>query len=48
MVASRAVLAPFGSGALYAKERLLRSSLPFLYGGDMIAEGHDRRGARVS
>jgi cysteine desulfurase / selenocysteine lyase len=24
---------------LYAKEHLLRSSLPFLYGGDMIAEG---------
>ena len=24
---------------LYAKEHLLRPSLPFLYGGDMIAEG---------
>jgi cysteine desulfurase / selenocysteine lyase len=33
------LLAPFGVGVLYAKERLLRSSLPFLYGGDMIAEG---------
>lgn len=32
-------LAPFGVGILYAKEHLLRSSLPFLYGGDMIAEG---------
>src|SRR4249919_3440488 len=33
------VLAPFGVGVLYAKEHLLQSSLPFLYGGDMIAEG---------
>jgi cysteine desulfurase / selenocysteine lyase len=33
------LLAPFGIGVLYAKEHLLRSSLPFLYGGDMIAEG---------
>jgi len=33
------VLAPFGVGVLYAKEHLLRESLPFLYGGDMIAEG---------
>lgn len=33
------MLAPFGVGVLYAKEQLLRSSLPFLYGGDMIAEG---------
>jgi cysteine desulfurase/selenocysteine lyase len=33
------MLAPFGVGALYAKEHLLRASLPFLYGGDMIAEG---------
>jgi cysteine desulfurase/selenocysteine lyase len=33
------LLAPFGVGALYAKEHLLDSSLPFLYGGDMIAEG---------
>jgi cysteine desulfurase/selenocysteine lyase len=33
------MLAPFGIGVLVAKERLLQSSLPFLYGGDMIAEG---------
>jgi cysteine desulfurase/selenocysteine lyase len=33
------MLAPFGIGVLVAKENLLRSSLPFLYGGDMIAEG---------
>jgi cysteine desulfurase/selenocysteine lyase len=33
------LLAPFGVGVLYAKEHLLGSSLPFLYGGDMIAEG---------
>jgi cysteine desulfurase/selenocysteine lyase len=33
------ILAPFGVGVLYAKEHLLGSSLPFLYGGDMIAEG---------
>ncbi len=33
------MLAPFGMGALYAKEHLAASSLPFLYGGDMIAEG---------
>ena len=33
------LLAPFGMGVLYGKEQLLRSSLPFLYGGDMIAEG---------
>ncbi|HZC40315.1 MAG TPA: aminotransferase class V-fold PLP-dependent enzyme [Streptosporangiaceae bacterium] len=33
------LLAPFGVGVLYARERLLASSLPFLYGGDMIAEG---------
>jgi cysteine desulfurase / selenocysteine lyase len=33
------LLAPFGVGVLYAKEHLLLSSLPFLYGGDMIAEG---------
>jgi cysteine desulfurase/selenocysteine lyase len=32
-------LAPFGVGVLYAKEHLLESSLPFLYGGDMIAPG---------
>jgi cysteine desulfurase / selenocysteine lyase len=33
------MLAPFGVGVLYAKRRLLDDSLPFLYGGDMIAEG---------
>ena len=33
------VLAPFGVGVLYAKERLLAQARPFLYGGDMIAEG---------
>ena len=33
------MLAPFGVGVLYARERLLTSALPFLYGGDMIAEG---------
>jgi cysteine desulfurase / selenocysteine lyase len=33
------MLAPFGIGVLYAKEHLLESSPPFLYGGDMIAEG---------
>jgi cysteine desulfurase/selenocysteine lyase len=33
------MLAPFGVGVLYAKSHLLRDSLPFLYGGDMIAEG---------
>lgn len=33
------MLAPFGIGALVAKEHLLEASLPFLYGGDMIAEG---------
>lgn len=33
------MLAPFGVGVLYAKEHLLQRSLPFLYGGDMIAEG---------
>ena len=33
------LLAPFGVGVLYAKEHLLERSLPFLYGGDMIAEG---------
>ena len=32
-------LAPFGVGVLYAKEHLLTRSLPFLYGGDVIAEG---------
>jgi cysteine desulfurase/selenocysteine lyase len=33
------LLAPFGVGVLYAREQLLNPSLPFLYGGDMIAEG---------
>jgi cysteine desulfurase / selenocysteine lyase len=33
------MLAPFGVGVLYAKQNLLEGSLPFLYGGDMIAEG---------
>jgi cysteine desulfurase / selenocysteine lyase len=33
------LLAPFGVGVLYAKQHLLEASLPFLYGGDMIAEG---------
>lgn len=33
------MLAPFGVGALYAKEELLEKMSPFLYGGDMIAEG---------
>jgi cysteine desulfurase/selenocysteine lyase len=33
------LLAPFGVGVLYAKEDLLADALPFLYGGDMIAEG---------
>jgi cysteine desulfurase / selenocysteine lyase len=33
------MLAPFGIGALYAKEKLLNRMRPFLYGGDMIAEG---------
>ncbi len=33
------MLAPFGVGALVAKEHLLAGAAPFLYGGDMIAEG---------
>ncbi len=33
------ILAPFGIGVLYAREEILGSLLPFLYGGDMIAEG---------
>lgn len=33
------MFAPFGVGVLYAKEELLRRMRPFLYGGDMIAEG---------
>jgi cysteine desulfurase/selenocysteine lyase len=36
------MLAPFGMGVLYAKEHLLEAALPFLYGGDMIAEGRVR------
>ncbi|MGU3645995.1 aminotransferase class V-fold PLP-dependent enzyme [Microbacterium sp. C23T] len=33
------LLAPLGVGVLYAKETLRESLPPFLYGGDMIAEG---------
>jgi cysteine desulfurase/selenocysteine lyase len=33
------ILAPFGVGVLYARESLLSSLRPFLYGGDMIATG---------
>ncbi|MBU2443926.1 MAG: aminotransferase class V-fold PLP-dependent enzyme [Nanoarchaeota archaeon] len=33
------MLAPFGIGALYARVALLKKMRPFLYGGDMIAEG---------
>jgi cysteine desulfurase / selenocysteine lyase len=33
------MLAPFGVGVLYGREHLLAASRPFLYGGDMIAEG---------
>ena len=40
------LLAPFGVGVLYAKEHLLEASLPFLYGGDMIAEGQVSPGPR--
>jgi cysteine desulfurase/selenocysteine lyase len=36
------MLAPFGVGVLYAREPLLERSLPFLYGGDMVAEGKVR------
>jgi cysteine desulfurase/selenocysteine lyase len=36
------MMAPFGVGALYAKEELLEKMKPFLYGGDMIAEGQVR------
>lgn len=32
------MMAPFGVGVLYAREELLTTSLPFLYGGDMVAE----------
>ncbi|BCJ39868.1 aminotransferase class V-fold PLP-dependent enzyme [Actinoplanes ianthinogenes] len=33
------LLAPFGSGVLYGRADLLQAALPFLYGGDMVAEG---------
>lgn len=33
------LLAPFGVGVLYAREALRERLPPFLYGGDMIAEG---------
>jgi cysteine desulfurase/selenocysteine lyase len=33
------LLAPFGVGVLYGKRHLLEGMPPFLYGGDMIAEG---------
>ncbi len=33
------MLAPFGIGVLYTRGHLARRQLPFLYGGDMIAEG---------
>ncbi len=33
------MLAPFGIGVLCAKKHLLQNGRPFLYGGDMIAEG---------
>jgi cysteine desulfurase/selenocysteine lyase len=33
------MIAPFGVGTLYAREELLEKMRPFLYGGDMIAEG---------
>jgi cysteine desulfurase / selenocysteine lyase len=33
------LLAPFGVGVLYGKQHLLETARPFLYGGDMIAEG---------
>jgi cysteine desulfurase/selenocysteine lyase len=33
------MLAPFGAGALVARRALLERLPPFLYGGDMIAEG---------
>ena len=34
------MMAPFGVGVLYAKEKLLEKMKPFLYGGDMIREVH--------
>ena len=33
------MLSPFGVGGLYVRKNLLLSMRPFLYGGDMIAEG---------
>ncbi len=33
------MMAPFGVGVLCAREDILRTTLPFLYGGDMVAEG---------
>ncbi len=33
------MLAPFGVGGLYGRKELLEKMRPFLYGGDMIAEG---------
>ena len=33
------ILAPFGVGVLYGKEDLISQTRPFLYGGDMIADG---------
>ena len=33
------MLAPFGIGVLYARLSILSSMPPFLYGGDMIAQG---------
>ena len=33
------MLAPFGIGVLYTRRQLASRQLPFLYGGDMIAEG---------
>ena len=33
------ILAPFGVGVLYGREDIMAGSRPFLYGGDMIADG---------
>lgn len=33
------MLAPFGTGLLVGRESVLEASPPFLYGGDMVAEG---------
>jgi len=33
------MISPFGVGGLYGKEEVLDSMRPFLYGGDMIADG---------